>query len=91
MIFPKKVNDKTTRFKAAQNQNLGSFKWAETHQATTYTNWHPGQPSNGGGYEDEDCVFTTTLYSEDGVSFGWNDAPCDNGEVAYALCMINLI
>lgn len=46
------------------------FAWTDG-SASDFVNWNSGQPDNGGGVKEEDCV----------VLFGegkWNDVPCDN-------------
>ncbi|XP_071156328.1 CD209 antigen-like protein D isoform X2 [Mytilus edulis] len=45
----------------------GTFEWS-SGTPFIYTNWHPGEPNNGGPAGSEDCVFT------DG---GWTDQSCD--------------
>merc|ERR1719430_1603669 len=32
----------------------GTWRWAESHEAATWTNWHSGEPNNYGG--EEYCV-----------------------------------
>ena len=70
---------------------IGTFKWAETHQAAVYTNWMPHQPDNAGG---EDCVFKSLRVSGSGSGgkIGWNDYSCDGNSYyeigIYALCMM---
>ena len=54
-----------------------------------YTNWLPGEPTNGDNAED--CVQFCSW--DDGASFGWNDMPCDldvtgNGGL-FALCRMD--
>ena len=68
---------------------LGTFKWAETHQAVEYTNWWPNEPDNGNGGSDEDCVHKSVNVA---VGIGWNDIACDATQIfdiagIYALCM----
>ncbi len=66
---------------AAIAQVLGTSGWIDLTDAAqeghfvrtdgsdpTWTNWHPGEPSNSGG--DENCVQTYTDAT-------WNDVPCD--------------
>ena len=38
----------------------------------SYTNWWAGEPSNGGLFPGEDCVYKAKL-----KSFGWNDFHCN--------------
>ncbi|CAC5419988.1 unnamed protein product [Mytilus coruscus] len=45
----------------------GTFEWS-SGTPFIYTNWHPGEPNDGGVGRSEDCVFT------DG---GWTDQSCD--------------
>ena len=69
-----------------QTSSIGDFKWAESHQATEYTNWQDGEPSND--YDGHDCVITyTPTYSVR----GWDDIDCNldknsYGDGLFALC-----
>ena len=49
----------------------GDWKWESTGNTVVYTDWGPGQPSNGGG-SGEDCA---CLYAD--INYHWNDAPCN--------------
>jgi hypothetical protein len=55
----------------------GSFVW-DDGTAFTFTNWHAGEPNNGGGgtYQ-EDCVIIAGAR----VDKQWDDRPCDASEV----------
>ncbi|XP_076091875.1 hepatic lectin-like [Mytilus galloprovincialis] len=57
----------------------GYWKWATTEANLTYTDWYPGQPSNGGSTHDEDCAH---IYP--GLSYRWNDVHCTYEE--YFIC-----
>ena len=52
----------------------GSFRWMESHETPSYTNWGGTEPNDMDGIED--CVVK-------GVG-GWNDQPCEIQY--YALC-----
>ena len=47
-----------------------TFVWQDG-SAVTYTNWRSGEPSNGGGSYEEDCVVIQPMLA--GV---WDDRPC---------------
>ena len=47
----------------------GTWRWQESHQEPSYTNWASGQPDNG---VDEDCV----TISGDNSFYPWHDAMC---------------
>lgn len=47
----------------------GTFVWA-SGESVTFTNWHSGEPNNGGG--NEDC----TQFNRFHPSQTWNDEPC---------------
>ena len=49
----------------------GTWRWQESHQEPSYTNWASGQPDNG---IDEDCV----CISGDDSFKGWYDSFCNN-------------
>jgi len=66
----------------------GSFVWAESNDAVSYSNWAPNNPTdfdNGA-----DCVWKTHRVEEDGKDdIGWHDEDCDTTELNYpvhALC-----
>ena len=64
----------------------GTFRWEESHQEPSYTNWLDGQPSNS--VVDEDCVNKWFFGDHHG---GWNDEPCWKNGVGtgyhfHALC-----
>jgi len=48
----------------------GKFVW-EDGMPIQLTNWNVGEPNNGGGLFEEDCI--VVLGSRNGV---WNDVPC---------------
>lgn len=48
----------------------GTFLWQDG-SAVTYTNWRTGEPSNGQGQYQEDCVVIQPMLA--GV---WDDRPC---------------
>jgi len=56
----------------------GTFLW-EDGTAFAFTNWHTGEPNNGGGgtYQ-EDCVIIAGAR----VDKQWDDRPCDASEIA---------
>jgi hypothetical protein len=54
----------------------GTFRWVDD-SVLTYTNWRTGEPSNGGGGYQEDCIILQGQL--DGV---WDDRPCDSSELA---------
>ena len=47
----------------------GTFRWTATNAVMTYTDWHPGQPSDLVG--DEDCVQLSIAARK------WNDILCE--------------
>ena len=47
----------------------GTWRWQESHQEPSYTNWASGQPDNG---VDEDCV----TISGDNSFYPWHDVLC---------------
>ena len=55
--------------------NEGTYMWVDG-TALSYTQWSPGEPSNGDGIINEDC---TSVYSNG----YWNDAPCTNAYLCY--------
>eukprot|EP00091_Calanus_sinicus_P007065 TRINITY_DN1794_c0_g1_i6.p1 TRINITY_DN1794_c0_g1~~TRINITY_DN1794_c0_g1_i6.p1 ORF type:complete len:149 (-),score=9.90 TRINITY_DN1794_c0_g1_i6:9-455(-) len=56
----------------------GTWRWAESHQTPTWTNWSSGNPDNGHG--NEDCVY---MWSK--TEHKWNDDGC-NDRQAHGLC-----
>ena len=59
----------------------GTWRWQESHQEPSYTNWNEGEPNNKDG--DEDCVNKTW----NGNEFKWNDVNCSVDD-AHALCQM---
>lgn len=49
----------------------GTFVW-EDGSPVVYTDWHTGEPNNGAGMYEEDCV----IYAGSRVGGGWDDRPC---------------
>merc|ERR1712215_338747 len=49
----------------------GTWRWAESHQKASWTNWNTGEPNSHSG--DEDCV---TMSSQPGRECRWLDTPC---------------
>jgi Ca2+-binding RTX toxin-like protein len=64
----------TDRFWIGLTDNVteGQFKWA-SNETSTYTNWFPGQPDNGGPPPGEDYVVMNF-----GAAGKWNDFPSNN-------------
>ena len=50
----------------------GSFVW-EDGSSVSFTNWHSGEPNNGGG--GEDCTQLNRYHPTQ----TWNDEPCGQG------------
>ena len=61
----------------------GTWRWQESHQEPSYTNWATGQPSNGVVNGDEDCASKGCSITP---NCKWNDAPCDSTD---ALCQMD--
>jgi len=57
----------------------GTFLW-EDGTALTYTDFRAGEPNNGGGVYQEDCL----VYAGKKATPGWDDRPCVSTEVAGA-------
>ena len=49
----------------------GTFVW-EDGSPLVYTDWHTGEPNNGGGTYQEDCA----IYAGARVGGQWDDRPC---------------
>ncbi len=49
----------------------GTFLWVDS-SPLTYTNWHTGEPNNGNGNYQEDCVVVAGAR----VGKQWDDRPC---------------
>ncbi|XP_052762419.1 hepatic lectin-like [Mya arenaria] len=58
----------------------GLWKWHDTDTLATFTDWFPGEPSNGGN--NEDCA---SIYVREG--FHWNDVNCQLFKY-YPICEI---
>lgn len=59
----------------------GTFVWGDG-TALTYTNWRTGEPNNGNGTFEEDCLIV-----EGALGGSWDDRPCappPTGTGAYA-------
>jgi hypothetical protein len=54
----------------------GTFLW-EDGTPLTFTNYRTGEPNNGGGQYQEDCLVLSGKKSVD----GWDDRPCTTGIV----------
>ena len=50
----------------------GTFRWVESHQTPSYTNWESGEPNNHDG--NEDCAAKVWQTFHVG---GWVDLSCD--------------
>ena len=61
----------------------GTWRWQESHQEPSYTNWMSGQPDNDGG--DENCVNKAFRSDPSGK---WNDQQCNENDDAHALCQM---
>jgi len=48
-----------------------TFVWVD-NTPVVYTNWHTGEPNNGGGAYEEDCVVVAGART----GKGWDDRPC---------------
>jgi len=59
--------------------NEGYFSWADG-RTDTFRNFYSGEPNNGGGTGDEDCVEMMTAY----YGGRWNDRNCD--DLKYFVC-----
>lgn len=57
----------------------GSFVW-DDGTPVGYTHWRTGEPNNGAGMYQEDCVVIAGART----GGGWDDRPCDGSEVATA-------
>ena len=57
----------------------GTFLW-EDGTPLTYMNFRAGEPNNGSGQYEEDCLVLSGKKSTD----GWDDRPCTTGIVAGA-------
>jgi hypothetical protein len=54
-----------------------AFQW-DDGTAFSFTNWHAGEPNNGGGSGfQEDCV----IIAGERIDKQWDDRPCDASEV----------
>jgi hypothetical protein len=49
----------------------GSFLWVDG-TPVGFTNWHTGEPNNGAGAYEEDCIVVAGAR----VGKGWDDRPC---------------
>lgn len=49
----------------------GTFVWVD-NTPVVYTNWHTGEPNNGNGAYQEDCV----VVAGSRAGKGWDDRPC---------------
>jgi hypothetical protein len=54
----------------------GTFVW-DHGEPFVYTNWESGEPSNGAGKYQEDCL----VIAASRAAKGWDDRPCDPSEV----------
>ncbi|MCX5745206.1 MAG: C-type lectin domain-containing protein [Proteobacteria bacterium] len=50
----------------------GAFAWDDGTPLGAYTDWHVGEPNNGGNVYEEDCV----VYAGARVGSQWDDRPC---------------
>ncbi|XP_037801782.1 brevican core protein-like [Penaeus monodon] len=60
----------------------GTFAWADA-STSSYTNFHPNEPSGSGGHADEDCVELRSAFG-----FAWNDEWC--GTLNRYLCRMDV-
>merc|ERR1719309_788230 len=60
----------------------GTWRWAESHEAATWTNWLSGEPNNNTG--DEYCVDMWCYSDRD--ECGWNDTTCYRTGGVYIVC-----
>ncbi|XP_060067947.1 perlucin-like [Ylistrum balloti] len=49
----------------------GHWEWTPSRDPFTFTDWRPGEPSNGGGLENCLCLYKAH-------DFQWNDRNCHN-------------
>ena len=56
----------------------GTWLWVDG-TPLSYTNWRLGEPSNGGGAYEEDCLVIEGSKTPDDT---WDDRPCDPSQVA---------
>ncbi|XP_071950015.1 echinoidin-like [Antedon mediterranea] len=50
----------------------GTWRWSDTNQLATYTNWDRNQPDNHSG--NQDCV---TVWNRSGLQTIWDDKQCN--------------
>lgn len=58
----------------------GSWVWL-TGEPMTYQHWGSGEPNNGGGYYEEDCMIVRKLGTSSDPTFNvetWDDRSCSN-------------
>ena len=63
----------------------GTFAWL-TGEAFSFTNYEPGQPDNGGGIVEEDCLHLFSTLAPSGQAGRWNDTACDDAGVVGRVC-----
>lgn len=73
-----KPND--TFIGASDGVTEGTFLWADG-TPLVYTNFRAGEPNNGNGNADEDCL---VIEGSRAVPTTWDDRPCSTGVVANA-------
>ena len=62
-------------------QRIGSdFKWIDSQDEVSYSDWVNGEPNNAGG--EENCV----MHSSNGI--GWNDIPCSTKTYKCIACQV---